>query len=116
MEKLIIKLLRLWNGKEKLALAFWGVYIPVIIINATTLFFGGSFFDDHPIKFGLFFLVQYALLKTYSLVTLWRCTPNVSPHFHRWSTVAKVIVILNCAHIVLFLIIFALSFVEVATR
>jgi len=64
-DKLLLVLFKLWNGNERLHVAFWYVFVPVIAIQ---------YLVGTPSSL----LAQILMLAVvlYSYVTVWRCAPN----------------------------------------
>jgi len=76
MEGTIVSLFKFWNGKQSIGKAFWGLFLPAIIIllylqNATaSLLLRGN------ILFVLLFTLVL-LVSFYAWVSLWRCAANI---------------------------------------
>ena len=74
MDKFIVSLLRLWNGKERLGFAFWGVFVPIFFYPIVISLFSAL----HTKVLLPLLVIIFILLKIFSIVALWRCAPNAS--------------------------------------
>lgn len=96
MESLMVHILRLWNGNQSLAVAFWMIYVPIMALH---LFLRQWEIDSFfvAIIHASFFMLAWA----FSLVAIWRCAPNVSNKNLPFPILAKTLVIVNLLPLIL---------------
>ena len=98
----LIKALRLWNGNTPLVQAFWAVFVPVHlairILRITA--------DRMPPFMVYSFLGLLFVLKVYAMVAVWRCAPNTASPDSPWSFLARAVVVLAAAQMLLVLGVF----------
>ena len=105
MDKFIVSVLRLWNGKERLSFAFWGVFFPILFFPIVI-----SIFSALEIKALLALVVIiFIVLKIFSIVALWRCAPNASHNVALKSGLARAFAALNAIALVMISISFILA-------
>jgi hypothetical protein len=93
MDKILIKISRLWNGKESLSVAFWGLYAPLFFCSqGLKLLVSNGYVNSDGILFmvSMIFLVGF---KVFSLICLWRCSSNTKEQNSPFTWLAKGIVI-----------------------
>ena len=100
MDKFIVSALRLWNGKERLSLAFWGVFVPVLFLPMLVPVFNLSKIKPQSAIIVIVFIV----LKVFSIVALWRCAPNAIHNAALKRDLARVFAALNALVLVMLVI------------
>ena len=102
MDKLLIKILRLWNGKEPLSVAFWGLYLPIAIIYRVLEHFAKNNYSSTYVEyFGILIMALFIPMKILSLVALWRCAPNTKEIKSPFTWLARGLVLLNLAPLII---------------
>ena len=99
----MIKLLRIWNGKESLNLAFWGVFVPIFIFGRLVRWGLGALESEAAFLTFTVVIVILFPLKIYSLVSLWRCAPNTARPDSPFTLLSRVLVVLSLIPFVLLL-------------
>jgi hypothetical protein len=104
MTKLMVQILKLWNGNQSLAVAFWGIYFPIMALHL--------FVVPKEITSALIFFAKFLhmLAWGFSLVALWRCAPNVNYKNLPFRTLAKILVVINLLPLFLIIIVAASAF------
>ncbi len=81
---MLMFLLKLWNGNERLFIAFWYVLVPISIIQYL-------FAAPSTLIMQLFLL----LIVIYSYVAVWRCAPNHNKGVVAWWLIARAFIFIN---------------------
>jgi hypothetical protein len=109
MENLALRILKLINGNEKLFVAFWFVYVPIAMLTTLPKLLGFSINVGNEISTLVIFIFVYLLLKVFSLVSLWRCAPNVTYNSKLKTALARGLVVINSIYLVFVVIILIVS-------
>jgi hypothetical protein len=101
IDRMLLTLLRLWNGKEKLSFAFWGVFVPVSVIAQLVKYVVRESGEERSaVVLGLIVLV-ILVCKIFSLVSVWRCAPNVATPDSPLPLLSRIVVVVSLAPVVL---------------
>ena len=101
LDHILLTLLRLWNGKEKLSFAFWGVFVPISVIAQFVKYFGKRSGADGSVVVLALIVLLIVLSKAFSLVAVWRCAPNVATPDSPMPLLARIVVVISLAPAVL---------------
>ena len=71
-------MLKLWNGNERLLIAFWYVFVPTLVIKYLLS-------PPSTLIIQLFLL----LITIYAYVAVWRCAPNHNKGVIAWWYIAR---------------------------
>lgn len=99
MEKLILSILRLLNGNERLFVSFWYVYIPILLITNIPRFLDLHVNVENRMPILILFIILFFILKAFSLVSLWRCAPNVLHNSNLKTRLARGLVVANSIYL-----------------
>jgi len=98
MTNLMVQLLKLWNGNQSLAVAFWGIYVPIIALQLLLRQWEITSFLIATAN--LLLLLAWA----FSLVAIWKCAPNVNNKNLPFPMLAKTLVIINLLPFILIIV------------
>lgn len=81
---MLLTILRLWNGNERLVVAFWYLFLPLQIIHYI-------FIVNTPLLIQMLFF----LLIVFSYIAVWRCAPNYKKGLIAWVFIVRAFIILR---------------------
>ena len=95
MSKILVHALKLWNGRQQLSIAFWGVFVPVFIAGRLfKLGIKSSGLEDNLLIASMGLILILAA-KMFSMVAVWRCAPNVKVKDSPLPVLARGVVVLS---------------------